>query len=122
VMFGLEVSPETLESRIATRTRAMFERGVEEEVGRALAGTISHTAREAIGLDEVAGLPESKAIEAITQRTRSYAAYQRKWLRRMPGVVSLDANRPRAHVVDELLEALEGGLDRQLRGSAGTAR
>jgi tRNA dimethylallyltransferase len=122
VIFGLEVSPEILESRIATRTRAMFKRGVEEEVERALAGPISHTAREAIGLDEVAGLPEAKAIEAITQRTRSYAANQRKWLRRMPGVVSLAANRPRAQIVAELLEVLEGGLHRRLRGSAGVAR
>ena len=60
----------------------MFDAGVEEEVRAALAAPISPTARKTLGLDEVATLPREEAIEAIVVRTRRYAAYQRKWMRR----------------------------------------
>ena len=68
----------------------MFERGVEEEVRRALAGPISATARTVHGLTDVAELPRDEAVESIVIRTRRYAAYQRKWMRRIPGLVPVD--------------------------------
>ena len=37
-------------------------------------------------------------------RTRRYAAYQRKWMRRIPGLVSLPADRPPGEVADAILE------------------
>jgi tRNA dimethylallyltransferase len=101
---GLDVPPETLARRIEVRTRAMFDRGVEEEVRRALARPISATARKTLGLDEVASLPREEAIMAVAARTRRYAAYQRKWLRRLPGVVSVRADRPPDEVADAILE------------------
>jgi tRNA dimethylallyltransferase len=104
IVFGLDVPVETLNDRIAERTRAMVERGVEEEVARALAQPLSTTARKVIGLDELATLPPGEAVEAIALRTRQYAAYQRKWLRRIPGVVSVRADRPPDAVADEILE------------------
>ncbi|MBD0338987.1 MAG: tRNA (adenosine(37)-N6)-dimethylallyltransferase MiaA [Thermoleophilia bacterium] len=104
ILFGLEVPPDELELRIEERTRAMFDAGVEEEVRAALAGPVSTTARRALGLDAVAELPREKAIAALVVRTRRYAAYQRKWLRRSPGVVSVRANRSAAEVADEILE------------------
>jgi tRNA dimethylallyltransferase len=104
LIFGLDVPAEILNRRIDERTRAMVERGVEDEVARALAGPLSSTAREAIGLEELASLPLDEAIAAIALRTRQYAAYQRKWLRRLPGVVSVRADRPPDAVADEILE------------------
>ena len=104
LLFGLDVSDEVLAERIERRTREMFERGVEGEVRRALAGPLSGTARHVMGLREVTELPREEAIEALTRRTRRYAAYQRKWLRRLPGVVSLAADRPPGDVADEILE------------------
>jgi tRNA dimethylallyltransferase len=104
LVFGLDVPREELERRIEARTRAMFERGVEEEVRRALAGPISPTARKTIGLDEVASLPRERAIEALAVRTRRYAAYQRKWMRRIPGLITVRADRPPGEVADEILE------------------
>jgi tRNA dimethylallyltransferase len=104
LLVGLEVPPEELERRIEERTLAMFEAGVEEEVRAALAGPVSSTARRMLGLDEVASLPREEAIRALVLRTRRYAAYQRKWLRRSPGVVSVPAHRPAAEVADEILE------------------
>ena len=103
---GLDVPAEELARRIEQRTRAMFERGVEEEVRRALDSPISPTARTIHGLTDVAELPRDEAIEALTTRTRRYAAYQRKWMRRIPGLVSFDGNRPPAEVAQEIVAQL----------------
>jgi tRNA dimethylallyltransferase len=104
LLFGLDVPAPLLRRRIEERARAMFERGVEDEVRRALAGEISSTARKVIGLEEIATVAREDAIAALAQRTRRYAAYQRKWLRRLPGVVSVSADRPPDAVADALLE------------------
>jgi tRNA dimethylallyltransferase len=103
IVFGLDVPKDVLERRIEARTRAMFERGVEEEVRRALAGPISATARKALGLDEVANLPREEAVAAIVVRTRRYAAYQRKWMRRIPGIVMVGADRPPGEIADDIV-------------------
>jgi len=103
VVVGLEVSKKELERRIEERTHAMWEAGVEEEVRRALAGRISATARKTLGLDEVAELPREEAIAAIVVRTRRYAAYQRKWMRRVPGIAIVDADRPPGEIADDIV-------------------
>ena len=84
----------------------MFERGVEEEVRRALAGPISPTARTIHGLSDIAELSRDEAADSIVIRTRRYAAYQRKWMRRIPGLVPLDGNRPPAEVAQEIVTEL----------------
>jgi tRNA dimethylallyltransferase len=104
LVFGLDVPPEILAGRIEQRTREMVDRGVQTEAAGALAGPLSTTARKVIGLEEFATLPSAEAIEAVALRTRQYAAYQRKWLRRIPGVVSVRADRPPDAVADEILE------------------
>ena len=107
LIVGLEVPAEELERRIVERTRSMLERGVEEEVRRALAGgPISATARTVHGLSDVAGLPRDEAVESIVTRTRRYAAYQRKWMRRIPGLVPVDADRPPAETAQEIVDRL----------------
>jgi tRNA dimethylallyltransferase len=93
-----------LERRIAERTRRMFEAGVEDEVRRAFAAEPSETAATIIGLHEVATLPPQEAIEALIVRTRRYAAYQRKWLRRLEGVVIVAADRPPEETAAEIVE------------------
>ena len=103
VIVGLDVPKELLERRIEERTREMFEAGVEEEVRRALAGRISATARKTLGLDEVTELSREEAIAAIVVRTRRYAAYQRKWMRRVPGLVMVDADRPPGEIADDIV-------------------
>jgi tRNA dimethylallyltransferase len=102
VVFGLEVPPEVLAARIAERTRAMFERGAEEEARRALSGPLSETARYVTGLREAAELPRVEAIAALEQRTRKYAAYQRKWMRRIPGLITLDGTRSPREIAGEI--------------------
>ena len=101
---GLEVSHDELLRRIAERTRSMFEAGVVDEVRRALSRPLSHTARQIIGLREIADLPPEEAAETMIVRTRRYAAYQRKWMRRVPGLASVAADRPPGEIADEILE------------------
>jgi tRNA dimethylallyltransferase len=105
LVFGLDVSREVLGERIEHRTKAMFERGVVQEVRATLdAGAASRTVGKTLGLDEVAELPPEDAKAAIVRRTLRYAAYQRKWMRRIPGIVMIDAERPPVEVADEILE------------------
>jgi tRNA dimethylallyltransferase len=103
LIVGLVVGPEELEGRIERRTREMFERGVEAEVQEAVRGQVSQTALTIHGLADVAGLPREEAIDALIARTRRYAAYQRKWMRRIPGLVPVDAERPPEQVAAEIL-------------------
>jgi tRNA dimethylallyltransferase len=104
LVFGLEVPRELLVKRIEARARAMFEAGVEDEVRRALAGPVSSTAVRALGLREIAALPRHEALDALILRTRRYAAYQRKWMRRIPGLLPIDAARPVELVAEEVVE------------------
>jgi tRNA dimethylallyltransferase len=99
----LDVEKPELDRRIAVRTRRMFDAGVEEEVRSALLAEPSKTARKIIGLDEVATLPREEAIEALIVRTRRYAAYQRKWLRRLEGLVIVAADRPPEEIAAEIV-------------------
>jgi len=104
LVVGLDLPPTTLEHRIRERAAGMFARGVTDEVQRALREPISRTAARALGLDDLATLTPDEAFERIVVRTRRYAAYQRKWMRRIPGIVMIDADRPSEAVVDAILE------------------
>jgi tRNA dimethylallyltransferase len=105
LVFGLDVPKEVLAARIEARARAMFEHGVEEEVARAAAGSLSSTAAQVIGLREIMERPHEEATAAIVRRTLQYAAYQRKWMRRIPRLVPLAADHAPADVAEALLAA-----------------
>jgi tRNA A37 N6-isopentenylltransferase MiaA len=101
---GLDLPRATLERRIVARTDEMIERGVVEEVRVAKRASLSATAEKALGLDELATLPVHDARDRIVERSRQYAAYQRRWMRRIPGIVMIDADRPPEQVVDAILD------------------
>jgi tRNA dimethylallyltransferase len=109
VIVGLDVPAAELARRIDERTREMFEAGVEQEVHAALGRPLSSTAGKIMGLREVAELPRDEAIAALASRTRRFAAYQRKWMRRIPGLVSVRADRSPDEVADEILALARGG-------------
>jgi tRNA dimethylallyltransferase len=104
IVFGLDVPRDVLLDRIEGRARQMFDAGVAEEAQAALAGDVSSTAIHALGLRELTELPPEEALDALIVRTRRYAAYQRKWLRRIPDLVSVNADRPPGEVADEIVE------------------
>jgi len=103
LLVGLDVPKAELERRIEERTRRMFDAGVEDEVRNALQAEPSATARKIIGLEEVATLPREDAIQSLIVRTRRYAAYQRKWLRRLEGLVMVAADRPPEETAAEIV-------------------
>ena len=119
---ALDVPPAELDRRIEERTRAMAAAGAGEEARRAWSAPLSSTARKILGLEAFATLAEEEAIAAVVTATRRLARYQRKWLRKMPGVVTLDGNRSAEEVADGVIalgrtwERVPGG-DR--RGHAG---
>ena len=103
IVFGLDLAKEELDRRIRVRAHAMLEAGGVREAQRALAGPLSSTARHVLGLRELTELPADQAGDELIARTRRYAAYQRKWMRRIPGIVTVDAHRPPTEIADEIL-------------------
>jgi tRNA dimethylallyltransferase len=101
VVVGLDVARDELARRIRTRAEAMFEQGVVEEV-RATGEVVP----QVLGLEAVRTLPREKALEELVRATERFAAYQRKWMRRIPGILKIDANRPSGEVADAILDVL----------------
>ncbi|HZP73338.1 MAG TPA: hypothetical protein VFA97_08180 [Gaiellaceae bacterium] len=100
---ALEVPLDVLDRRIDERARAMAEAGAADEARAAWAAPLSETARKILGLEEFATLRVEEAIAAVAQATRRLARYQRKWLRRLPGVVTLDADGSPEEVADAIV-------------------
>jgi tRNA dimethylallyltransferase len=109
VLVALHLAPAELERRIAARARDMVERGVQDEARRAVQRPLSQSAAKIMGLREAAELPADEAVDALVRASRRLARYQRKWLRRLPGVVTLDADRPATEVADAILELARPG-------------
>ena len=122
LLVGLELPREELRRRIAERAQEMFERGVQDEVRTALDRPISKTARHIHGLREIAELPREQALEALIVSTRRYAAYQLKWLRRIPGIVSLSAEGPPGELADAILEMARSRERLPARRAGGAGR
>jgi tRNA dimethylallyltransferase len=112
MVFGLELGREALERRIRRRTEEMFARGVVDEVRAALRGPLSRTVEKTLGLREIASLEPEEALERIVVRTRRYAAYQRKWMRRIPNIELLDGERDPAVIAGEIMSAIVWMVDR----------
>jgi tRNA A37 N6-isopentenylltransferase MiaA len=87
----------------------MLEHGVADEARAALARPLSRSARKVMGLVDFAQLPPDEAREALVVNNRRLARYQRKWLRRIPGVITLDANRPSSEIATEIVATARAG-------------
>ncbi len=87
LLVGLVMERERLYARIEARVDAMVAAGVEHEVRRASARGASLTARKALGFEELL----AGDVEATKRRTRNYARRQLTWMRKLAGVVVLDA-------------------------------
>ena len=88
IVVGLELPKDELDRRISERTDEMIRRGVVREVAEALRRPVSHTARKALGLDELATLPLAEARDA---NRRAHAS-----LCRVPAQVDAADSRDRA--------------------------
>ena len=104
LVVGLELPAEELDRRIRSRAEEMIARGAVAEAEAAMSGSISKTAEKALGLAELTTLPRGEATERLIVRTRRYATYQRKWMRRIPGIELVDANRAPEEVADDVVD------------------
>ncbi|HWB21382.1 MAG TPA: tRNA (adenosine(37)-N6)-dimethylallyltransferase MiaA [Gaiellaceae bacterium] len=100
---SLEVADEELERRIRARAESMLDAGAAAEASAAWAAPLSETARKVLGLEAFATLGPGEAVEAVVLATRKLARYQRKWIRRVPGVVTLGADRSPEELADEIV-------------------
>ncbi len=104
LVVGLDLPTDELDRRIRARAEMMIARGAVAEAHAAMSAPISRTAAKALGLTELATLPPDEALERLVERTRRYARYQRKWMRRIPGIELVDANRAPEEVVDDVID------------------
>jgi tRNA dimethylallyltransferase len=118
---ALDLPLAKLDGRIEERTRAMVAAGAIDEARRAWGGPLSATARKILGLEQLATLPEDEAVDAVVTATKQLARYQRKWLRRMPNVTTLDADRPAEEIADAIVALGRAGerLPRHHRAADG---
>jgi tRNA A37 N6-isopentenylltransferase MiaA len=86
-------------------------------VRRALRRPISRTAWNIHGLRPIAELPRREAELELVRITRRYARYQRKWMRHVPGIVMVDADRPARVVADEIVALLASRLTAERNGT-----
>ena len=103
LVVGLVLSSDELDRRIRARAESMFESGVVDEVRAALDQPLSRTVEKALGLREIASLDQDEALERVVTRTRRYARYQEKWMRRIPGIVLLDGERPPERIATDVV-------------------
>ncbi|HET9123920.1 MAG TPA: tRNA (adenosine(37)-N6)-dimethylallyltransferase MiaA, partial [Solirubrobacteraceae bacterium] len=102
LLVGLTTDRETLYRQIDARVEAMLAAGVREEVQRASRAGASATARKALGFEELL----ADDVEAMKRRTRNYARRQLTWMRKLPGVLQLDATgRSAGEIADEIVRA-----------------
>lgn len=115
---GLGAPTESLDRRIAQRTREMLDAGWMEEALRIRAGCgFGATASQALGYAEVLQLADGQiereeCERVIALRTRQFARKQRTWLRKFPEIEWLEApgvergsrtQQDLAEIVDEVL-------------------
>jgi tRNA dimethylallyltransferase len=86
LLCGLTMERSVLYERIDERVGRMVAAGAAEEVRRAEAAGASRTARAALGYSELL----AGDTEAMKRRTRNYARRQLTWMRKLPGVRTID--------------------------------
>ena len=109
LIFGLDAPDEVLDERMRARADAMLHRGVVEEARAALARPLSRSAKKVMGLVDFAELPPDEAREALVANNRRLARYQRKWMRRIPGLIAVDGNRSPSAIATEIVATARAG-------------
>ena len=81
---------------------AVVARYLHEVDGRADAAGASATARKALGFEELL----AGDVEAMKRRTRNYAKRQLTWMRKLPGLKTIDTSDRSADAVAAEIERL----------------
>ena len=106
LLAGLVMDREAINERLDRRVDAMLAAGAVEEVKRAATLGASSTARKALGFEELL----RGNVPAMTAGTRRYVKRQLTWLRKLPGVETIDVtDREAVDVAAELHEMIHDG-------------
>jgi tRNA dimethylallyltransferase len=106
LLAGLTMEREALYARIDARVDHMVAAGAADQVRRADAAGASHTARAALGFEELL----HGDVETMKRRTRNYAKRQLTWMRRLQGIHEIDlTERSASLAVDEIVRAIGKG-------------
>jgi tRNA dimethylallyltransferase len=101
---GLTVDRDELDDRIEARVEGMVAAGAGEEVRHAAERGASRTVRAAIGFEELL----RGDVEAMKTAQRRFARRQLTWMRKMPGVTTVDrSGQSDADVAGEIVQLLE---------------
>jgi tRNA dimethylallyltransferase len=104
LLAGLVMDRDMLRERIDVRVDAMVDAGAAEEVARAEAAGASHTARMAHGYRDLL----TGDLDAMKTRTRQYTRRQLVWMRKLPGVLTIDVTR---RAPEDAAADIEAALD-----------
>ncbi len=85
-IFGLDMDRAQLYERIDARVEAIVAAGGAEEAQRADALGPGRSARKALGFDELL----AGDLETMKKRSRNYARRQLTWMRKIPGIHTID--------------------------------
>jgi tRNA dimethylallyltransferase len=117
VKIGLNPKRELLYSKLDSRTNAMFERGLVQEVQDLLASGIASKVKpfESLGYVQAlqvvqGGITEEQAIESTKLETRRYAKRQMTWFRREADVYWLEGFGDEAAVQEQALAIVRARL------------
>jgi tRNA dimethylallyltransferase len=106
LLAGLTMEREALYARIDARVDHMVAAGAADQVRRADAAGASHTARAALGFEELL----HGDVETMKRRTRNYAKRQLTWMRRLQGIHEIDlTERSASLAADEIVRAIGKG-------------
>ena len=86
LLVGLTTDADDLRARIDDRVEEMVRLGAADEIRAAVAAGASRTARMAIGFEELL----NGDVEAMKRAQRRFAKRQLTWMRKMPGVETID--------------------------------
>ena len=107
---GLEVPPTELERRIVTPDpRECSRRASRRKCDAPSRGRSRRPHARSWACTRSASSHEGRQRLRSSRRTRQLAAYQRKWMRRIPGLVSVRADRSPDEVADDVLALARGG-------------
>ena len=104
LVVGLEVSSEELDGESAGERRRCSPAAWSTRSATRSKDASPEPQRRPSASPSSLELPPDEALERIVVRTRRYAAYQRKWMRRIPGIVMIDGDRTSTEVADAILE------------------
>lgn len=116
IVIGITKERQALYRDIETRVDRMFKKGLVQEVRKLLKGSLSKTARQAVGYKEVIGFLKEEydlrhAVELVKINTRHLAKRQWTWFKREEGIhwMEVSAKEPLKDLTERIVNLCQAG-------------